>query len=67
MTRAAPMKLSVKKDFRLWPFHKMFMNHIGNRGWITYLVFTKSGIDYKNAKDFGQVRIEPIETDHQAL
>ena len=60
MTRSAPTKLSVDKDFRFWPFHEMFMNHIKNMGWITYLVFTKSDTDYNIAKDFGQVRIETI-------
>ena len=45
----------------------MFMNHIKNMGWITYLVFTKSGTDYNIAEDFGQVIIETIEVDYQAL
>ena len=45
----------------------MFMNHIENMGWITSLIFTESGTDYKIAKDFGQVKIETIETDYQAL
>ena len=67
MTRAAPSKLSAEKDFRFWPFHEMFMNHIENLGWITSLVFTKSGTDYNIAKYFGQVKIEMIETDYQAL
>ena len=67
MTRAAPTKLSVEKDFRFWPFHEIFMNHIENMGWITSLGFTKSGTDYNIAKDFGQVKIETIETDYQAL
>ena len=40
MTRAAPTKLSVEKDFRFWPFHDMFMNHIENMGWIASVVFT---------------------------
>ena len=43
MTRAAPMNLSVEKDFQFWPFHEMFTNHIENMGWITSLVFTESG------------------------
>ena len=43
------------------------MNHIENMGWITSLGFTKSGTDYNIAKDFGQVKIETIETDYQAL
>ena len=67
MARAAPTKLSDEKDFRFWPFHETFMNHIENMGWITSLVFTESGIDYNIAKDFGQVRIETTETDYQAL
>ena len=66
MTRAAPTKLSVEKDFRFWPFHEMFMNHIKNMGWITSLIFTESGTDYNNAKYFGQVKIETMETDYQA-
>ena len=45
----------------------MFMNHIENMGWITSLVFTESGTDYNIAKDFGQVKIETIEIDYQAL
>ena len=36
-------------------------------GWITSLVFTKSDTDYNIAKDFGQAKIETIETDHQTL
>ena len=67
MTRAAPIKLSVEKDFQFWPFHEMFMNHIENMGWITSLVFTESGTDYNIAKDFGQVKVETIETDYKAL
>ena len=67
MTRAAPTKLSVEKDFRFWPFHEMFMNHIENMGWITSLVFTESGTDYNIANYFGKVRIETVETDYQAL
>ena len=58
MTRKDPTKLSVEKDFRFWTFHEMFMNHIKNMSWITYLVFTKSGIDYNIVKYFGQFRIE---------
>ena len=57
MTRAAPTKLSVEKDFRFWPFYEMFVNHIENMGWITSLIFAKSGTDYNIAKDFGQVKI----------
>ena len=67
ITRSSPTKLSVKKDFRFWSFHEMVMNHIENMGWITILIFTKSGTDYNVAKDFGQVKIETIETDYQAL
>ena len=67
MTRAASTKISFEKDFRFWPFHDMFMNHIKNMGWITSIVFTKSGTDYNIAKYFLQVRIETIETYYQAL
>ena len=67
MTRAASKKPSIKKDFRFWPFHEMFMNHIENMGWITSLIITESGTDYNIAKDFEQVKIEKIETDYQAL
>ena len=67
MTTAIPTKLSVDKYFRFWPFHIMFMNHIENMVWITSLVFTESGTDYNIAEDFGQVRIETIEIDYQAL
>ena len=67
MTRAAPKKTYVEKDFQFWPFHEMLMNHIKNMGCITSLVFTKSGTDYNTAKDFVHVRIETIETDYQAL
>ena len=42
------------------------MNHIENMGWITSLIFTKLGTDYNIAKDFGQVKIETIETYYQA-
>ena len=65
MTRAAPTKLSVEKDFRFWPFHEM--NHIENMGWITSLVLTESSTDYSIAKDFGRVRIDTIEIDDQDL
>ena len=67
MTRAAHTKLSIEKDFRFWPFHEKFMNHIKTMGWITSLVFTEPGTDYNIAKDFGQVKIETIETDYQDL
>ena len=67
ITRAAPKKLYVEKDFRFCPFHEMFMNHIKSMDWITSLVFTESGTDYNIAKDFGQFRIETIDTDYQAL
>ena len=45
----------------------MVMNHIINMGWIISLVFTESGTDYNIAEDFGQVKIDTIETDYQAL
>ena len=45
----------------------MFMDYIENMGWITSLVFTKSGTDYNIAKDFGKFRIEMIDTDYQDL
>ena len=61
MTRVVITKLSVEKYFRFWPFHDMFMTHIKNMGCITSLVFTKLGIDYNTAKDFGEVRIGTIE------
>ena len=67
MTRAAPKKTYVEKDFQFWPFHEMLMNHIKNMGCITSLVFTKSGTDYNIAKDFGQVRIYTIEKYYQDL
>ena len=67
MTRSAPTKIYVEKDFWFWPFYEMLMNHIENIGWITSLVFTKLGIYYKIAKDFWKVIIKVIETDYQAL
>ena len=42
----------------------MFMNHIEDMGSLTYLVFTKSGTYYNIAKDFGQVKVETIETEY---
>ena len=54
MSRAAPTKLYVEKDFRFWPFHEIFMNHIKNMGWITPLIFTESGIYYNIAEGFGK-------------
>ena len=45
----------------------MFMNHIENMGWIASLVFTESGTDYNIAKYFGQVKIDTVEIDYQAL
>ena len=57
MTRVAPMKLSIKKDFRFWLFHELFMNRIKNMGWITSLVFIESGTYYNIANYFGQVVI----------
>ena len=67
ITRAAPTKLSVKKDLRFYPFHEMFMNHIKNMGWLTSLVFTESGTDYNIAKGFGEFKIETIKMEYQAL
>ena len=67
MKRASPKKLSSENDFRIWTFHDMFMNHIKNMGWITSLVFTKLGRYYNIAKYFGQVRIETIDIDYQAM
>ena len=67
MTRAALTKVSIKKDFRFWPFHEIFMNHIKDMGLITCLAFTKSGTDYIIAKDFGQYIIEMKEKYFQAL
>ena len=66
MTRLAPTKLSTD-FFKFWPFHEMFMNHIENMGRITSLVLAKVDTDYNIAKDFGQFRIETIETDYQDL
>ena len=43
------------------------MNHIENMGWITSFIFTESSKDYNIAKYFGQVKIETIETEYQAL
>ena len=43
------------------------MARIENMVWITSIVFTESGTDYNIAEDFGQVRIETIEIDYQAL
>ena len=60
-------KKSVEKDSRFWPFHEMFMNHIENMGWITYLVFTESGTYYNIAKGFGPIILEIIEKEYQAL
>ena len=67
MTREAPTKLSIEKDFRLWPFYEMFMNHIKNTGWLTSIVFTKSGTDYNIPKDFRQVKLNTIKTEYQAI
>ena len=36
-------------------------------GWLTSLVFTKSGTYYNIAKDFGQVQLETTKTEYQAL
>ena len=67
MTRSAPTKLSIEKDFRFWPFHEIFMNHIKDMSWLTSLVLTESGTDYNTAKYFGQVKLETIEAGYQAL
>ena len=67
VTKVDPTKLSVKKDFRLWTFYEMFMDHIENMGRITSLVLAKVDTDYNIAKDFGQFRIETIETDYKDL
>ena len=56
-----------QERFCFWPFHKIFMNHIENMGWITYLVFTKSGTDYNIAEDYEKVRMKKIEKDYHAL
>ena len=45
----------------------MFMNHIKNMGWLQFLVFAESVTDYNIAKDFGQVKLETIKTEYQAL
>ena len=45
----------------------MFMNHIENMGLLKFLVFTESGIDYNITKEFGQVKLEKIEIQYQAL
>ena len=67
LKRSTPMKLSVEKYFRFWTFHEIFMNHIKNMGWLTSLIFTKSGTYYNITKDFGQVKLETIETEFQVL
>ena len=45
----------------------MFMNNVKNMGWLTSLVFTESGIDYNIAKDFGQVKLDTIKKEYQAM
>ena len=67
MNRAASKKLSVNIDIRLWTFHKMFMNHIKNMVWITFLVFTELCTGYNIAKGFEKFRIETIWIDYHAL
>ena len=67
MTRSDRTKLYIEIKFRFWPFHEMFMNHIKNMGWLTYLVFAESGTNYNIAKYFGQVKLEMIKTEYQAL
>ena len=60
VTKVDPTKLSVKKDFRLWTFYEMFMDHIENMGRITSLVFNESGIYYNIANYLVPFRIETI-------
>ena len=36
-------------------------------GWLKYLVFAESGTDYNIVKDLGQVKLEMVETEYQAL
>ena len=36
-------------------------------GWLTYIVFAESGKNYNIAKYFGQVKLEAVETEYQAL
>ena len=67
ITGTAPTELSVEKYYRFWLFNKIFMNHIKNMGWLTYLIFTKSGTGNNTRKDFSQVKLEKIETEYQAL
>ena len=67
LTRAAPTKISVKKYFRFWPFHEMFMNHIKDMRWLTSIFFTEPGIDYNTANDFVQDKQETIDTEYQVL
>ena len=45
----------------------MFMNHIENMGWLASLVFTESVTGYNIAKDFGEIKLETIETECQDL
>ena len=42
----------------------MYMNHIKNMGWITFLVFTELSTDYNMVKYDGQFKIETIELDY---
>ena len=67
MTRAASTKISFEKDFRFCPFREMFVNHIESMGWIISLVFTESVTYYNILKGFGQVIIDMIKIDYQAL
>ena len=60
VTKVDPTKLSVKKDFRLWTFYEMFMDHIEDMGRITSLVFNESGTYYNIAKYLVPFRIETI-------
>ena len=66
MTRASPTKPSVKKDFRLWPFHEMLMNHIKNMGLIPSRFHQIRHI-LQHCKGFGQLKKETIATNYQVL
>ena len=45
----------------------MFMNYIKNMGWMTSLVFTESGTEYKIPKNFDQIKLETVKTNYKAL
>ena len=57
MTKAAPTKIYVKKYFRFWPFHEIFINRIKNMGWLKCLVFNESGAYYNITEIFGRVQL----------